>query len=366
MFFQSGDFIRLILVITGIVMLFITIGSLAKRKMVESFCLAWGVVSIALILAGILARPTHWSDYISTAGLVLLFIIFYGVLYAAYFVSLKISELTRKNQELAIQVSLLNSESENVKRPDGHDVLIIIPAYNEAKTIEPVLEKLEAPEISDFCDVLVMNDASSDATEYIVKEHGHKVVTHIFNLGYGSGLQAGYKYAERKGYEYVIQMDADGQHDPSNVQNIYKALTTPDENGNCPDIVIGSRFVKDAVSFHVPVTKKIAFVLFRALIKCGGGKKIMDPTSGLQGLSRRTFKYYSGYSHFDDKYPDANMLMQMLMLGYTVKEIPAVMYARTEGKSMHSGIIKPILYMFRMVFSIMAVWARVKIFKMDR
>lgn len=251
-------------------------------------------------------------------------------------------------------------EDENRKK-----VLIIIPAYNEAKTIEPVLDALTTPPISDIADVLVMNDASKDGTQYICKKRGIPVVTHVFNLGYGSGLQVGYKYAFRRGYEYVIQMDADGQHDPSNVMKIYDALRTKDGEGNYPDIVIGSRFVPGAISFPVPVTKKIAFWLFRNLIKAGTGQKIMDPTSGLQGLSKRTFWYYSRYAHFDDKYPDANMLMQMKMLGYTVVEIPSVMYARTEGKSMHSGIIKPMIYMFRMMFSIMAVWARVKIFKVD-
>lgn len=119
--FDAGDVLRLILIVTGIVMLFITIGSLAKRKMNESFCLAWGIVSLAIILAGILLRPVHWSEYISNTGLVLLLIIFYGVLYAGYFVSLKISELTRKNQELAIQVSLLNQENERIlKRLSEH------------------------------------------------------------------------------------------------------------------------------------------------------------------------------------------------------------------------------------------------------
>lgn len=246
------------------------------------------------------------------------------------------------------------------------EVLIIIPAYNESKTIEPVLEALEAPEISAVCDVCVMNDASSDGTQYIVKKHGFSCVTHVFNLGYGSGLQVGYKFAYRRGYKYVIQMDSDGQHDPSNILKIYEALKTADEDGRCPDIVIGSRFVEGAVSFPVPITKKIAFVLFRNLIKWGGGQKVMDPTSGLQGLNRKTFWYYSRYAHFDDKYPDANMLMQMLMLGYKVREIPAVMYARTEGKSMHSGIIKPMIYMVRMVISIIAVWARVKLYKVDK
>lgn len=245
------------------------------------------------------------------------------------------------------------------------EVLIIIPAYNEGKTIEAVLEKLEAPEIADIADVLVMNDASSDETEYVVKKRNHTVVTHIFNLGYGSGLQVGFKYAQRYDYDYIIQMDADGQHDPSNILKIYEALKTKNEKGEYPDIVIGSRFVEGAVSFPVPLAKKIAFVLFRFLIKTGTGKKIMDPTSGLQGLSKRTFWYYSRYSRFDDKYPDANMLMQMALLGFNIEEIPAVMYARNEGTSMHSGIIKPILYMLRMMISIIAVWMRVKLFKVD-
>lgn len=94
------------------------------------------------------------------------------------------------------------------------------------------------------------------------------------------------------------------------------------------------------------------------------GRKIQDPTTGLQGLSRRAFCFYAGFNHFDDKYPDANMIMQMLLLGFCVEEMPAVMHARTEGVSMHSGI-KPVIYMFRMLFSIIAVWVRVKLFHVD-
>lgn len=244
------------------------------------------------------------------------------------------------------------------------EVLIIIPAYNEENTIGDLLEKLKQPEIAEIADVLVMNDASRDKTAKVVRSHGHEVVTHVFNLGYGSGLQVGYKYAVRWGYQYVIQMDADGQHDVSNVLKLYEALKTPEEDGTVPDIVLGSRFVPGSISFPVSFLKKVAFVLFRWLIKQGTGKKIMDPTTGLQGLSHRAFSYYAGYGHFDDRYPDANMIMQMLLLGFKVKEIPAVMYARTEGVSMHSGL-KPIIYMFRMMFSIVAVWLRVKRYKMD-
>ncbi len=244
------------------------------------------------------------------------------------------------------------------------EVLIIIPAYNEEKTIGKLLEQLKQPEIAQIADVLVLNDASSDNTDRIVKEHGHTVITHVFNLGYGSGLQIGYKYAERNGYHYVIQMDADGQHDVCNISALYSKLITQNEEGKYSDIVLGSRFVEGSVSFPVPVLKKLAFVLFRFLIKLGTGRKIMDPTTGLQGLSRRAFSFYAGYGNFDDKYPDANMIMQMLLLGFQIEEIPAVMHARTEGVSMHSGL-KPVVYMLRMMFSIIAVWVRIKVYQVN-
>ena len=240
---------------------------------------------------------------------------------------------------------------ENVRKESKKAVLIIIPAYNEEKNIVPLLEKLEQPEITQFADVLVMNDASQDKT-------------HVFNLGYGSGLQLGYKYAVRKGYRYVIQMDADGQHDVCNLLEIYKELQKEDENGKLPDIVLGSRFMEGSSGFSVSFAKKIAFVWFRIMLKTGTGRRITDPTTGLQGLNWRTFLFYSKYNNFDDKYPDANMLMQMLLLGFRVREIPAVMHVRTTGVSMHSGL-KPVLYMFRMTFSILAVWIREKILKMD-
>ncbi len=248
---------------------------------------------------------------------------------------------------------------------DGQkDLLIIVPAYNEAKNINIVLDQLARPDIVRIADVLIMNDASSDGTNWIAKRRKFKVVTHVFNLGYGSGLQLGYKYAVRRDYRYVIQMDADGQHDVCNIPRIYERLKTADAEGKYPDIVLGSRFMEGSGEFHVGRVKKLAMVLFRLLIRLGAGRKIVDPTTGLQGLSRRAFLFYSQYNHFDDKYPDANMLMQMLLLGFRVEEVPALMHTRKVGASMHSGL-KPVIYMFRMGFSIIAVWIRIRLYKVD-
>lgn len=244
------------------------------------------------------------------------------------------------------------------------EILIIIPAYNEADNIRQVLEKLEQPEIEVIADILVMNDASADDTNWIVKDRHHALVTHVFNLGYGSALQLGYKYAIRRNYQYVIQMDADGQHDVCNIPVIYQKLKEMDDYGKYPDIVLGSRFMEGSSDFPVVPVKKFAYALFRMMIYSGTGRKIADPTTGLQGLSRRAVLFYSKYNHFDDKYPDANMIMQMQLLGFKIEEIPAIMHARTLGTSMHTGL-KPVIYMFRMFFSILAVLFRIKVLKMD-
>lgn len=244
------------------------------------------------------------------------------------------------------------------------ELLIIIPAYNEEKNIEKLLDQLEQPDIAAIADVLIMNDASSDATNWIVKGRKYQIVTHVFNLGYGSALQLGYKYAIRRGYEYVIQMDADGQHDVCNIPVIYEKLKTADEHGKKPDIVLGSRFMEGSTPFPVSVAKRLAWSLFRTMILLGTKRKIADPTTGLQGLSRRVVIFYSRYNHFDDRYPDANIIMQMLLLGFRLVEVPAVMHPRTEGVSMHSGL-KPLFYMCRMLFSILAVWVGIRIFKLD-
>lgn len=244
------------------------------------------------------------------------------------------------------------------------ELLIIIPAYNEEKNIEKLLDQLEQPDIAAIADVLIMNDASSDATNWIVKGRKYQIVTHVFNLGYGSALQLGYKYAIRRGYKYVIQMDADGQHDVCNIPVIYERLKTADEHGKTPDIVLGSRFMEGSTPFPVSMAKRLAWSLFRILIFLGTKRKIADPTTGLQGLSRRVVIFYSRYNHFDDRYPDANIIMQMLLLGFRLVEVPAVMHPRTEGVSMHSGL-KPLFYMCRMLFSILAVWVGIRIFKLD-
>ena len=243
-------------------------------------------------------------------------------------------------------------------------ILLMIPAYNEAENIGALLKQMKEAGLETSMDILVIDDCSRDGTSEIVKESGFKVIRQVFNMGYGAALQTAYKYAVEKDYDYLLQMDADGQHDVCNIPVIYQRLKQQDADGRCPDIVLCSRFMEGSAEYSVSATKKLAYGFFRWMIKISTGRKIADPTTGLQGLNRRAFLYYSKYKHFDDKYPDANMIIQMQLLGFRIDEIPAVMHARSCGTSMHSGF-KPVVYMFRMVFSIIGVVFRIKVLGID-
>lgn len=245
------------------------------------------------------------------------------------------------------------------------ELLVIMPAYNEAECIGAFLDRLEAAGIPDIADMLVIDDGSTDDTGRIAGEHGCAVVAHVYNMGYGAALLSGYRYAVRRGYEYVIQIDSDGQHDPCNIRPVYERLKGDGDAGG-PDIVLGSRFLERGKSFPISWLKKAAIGFFRKLVRLFTGKTVTDPTSGLQGLDSRALRYYSAYSNFDDRYPDANMLIQMLLLGYRVEEIPAVMHARETGSGMYGRLASQAAYMAHMAVSICAVLFRSLVLKAER
>lgn len=235
------------------------------------------------------------------------------------------------------------------------NILIIVPAYNEEKSIGTFLGTREYSEIAMSADWLIIDDASNDQTVEIARENGIKVVSQIYNMGYGAALQLGYKYAVEYGYQYVLQLDADGQHDISNLDAIYKKIT--DETTNY-DIVIGSRFLKNSVAYPIDPVRKISIVFFRWVIKRVGKVQITDPTSGLQGLNRKAFEDYAKYGQFDYRYPDVNMVIQMLLKGFKIGECGAIMHQRTAGVSMHAGVWKPFKYMLLMCISTINAIAR--------
>ncbi|MDO5154842.1 MAG: DUF2304 domain-containing protein [Eubacteriales bacterium] len=112
----SGVILQMIMVLVGLIILCVTMASLAKNSMTVSFCLSWGMFAVILMIAGIFLRPTIINRFISKTGLVLLIMFALGSIFGIYFMSCKISELVRKNNEIAIQMSLMNAEKEELEK----------------------------------------------------------------------------------------------------------------------------------------------------------------------------------------------------------------------------------------------------------
>ena len=119
------------------------------------------------------------------------------------------------------------------------------------------------------------------------------------------------------------------------------------------DIVIGSRFIK-RTNYKHSLFRRMGTALFQSIIKLVCEKKITDPTSGLQVLKKNVYERYSKISNYPE-YPDANLIIEMLLLGYKIKEVPVKMKARENGVSMHSGILKPTKYMIEMFYNIIII-----------
>lgn len=225
-------------------------------------------------------------------------------------------------------------------------VLFVIPAYNEAENIEKVLKEIKKD--ASFADILVINDCSKDNTAEIVKKNNVKCITNVFNMRYAWAVQVGIKYAYENDYDYVIQFDADGQHIAKEANKLYKEM----KNENV-DIVIGSRYLKD-MGYPCPFFRRFGTKLFQLLIKFFCHKNIADPLSGFQCLNKKVIEKYSKMGEYPE-FPDANLVIEMLLSGYTIKEVPVKMRLRETGESMHGGIIKPIKYMINMFYSIMFI-----------
>lgn len=221
-------------------------------------------------------------------------------------------------------------------------LLVVIPAYNESENIEKVLKEIKK-DIKN-ADILVINDCSKDNTREIVEKNGVKCITNVFNMRYAMAVQVGIKYARDNGYDYVIQMDADGQHIASEAEKLYKKMKESDV-----DIVIGSRYLKDT-GYPCPLFRRIGTKLFEKIIKVFCGVRIADPLSGFQCLNKKVINYYAEMGNYPE-FPDAGLVIEMLLKGYKIKEVPVKMRLRESGESMHSGIIKPIKYMITQFYT---------------
>lgn len=226
-------------------------------------------------------------------------------------------------------------------------VLIIIPAYNEAENIEKVVENLRNN--YSMLDYVVINDGSRDNTAKICKENNYNLIDLPVNLGLAGAFQTGMKYAYYKDYDYAIQYDGDGQHNPEYINGMVRQA---EENGL--DIVIGSRFVSEKKPFTL---RMLGNSLIELCIFLTTGKRIKDSTSGMRLYSKRMMKKLAISMNYG---PEPDTIAFLIRCGARVEEHQVHMNERIAGES-YLNITGSIKYMFHMCSSILIVqWFRKK------
>ncbi len=224
-------------------------------------------------------------------------------------------------------------------------LLVVIPAYNEEKNIQYVVEDLKknCPQY----DYLIVNDGSSDGTMRLCREQGYHVLDLPVNLGLAGGVQAGMRYAVRNGYEYAVQFDADGQHLGEYISVMHACA----QKDGC-DIVIASRYVEGKKGIGL---REIGSRLISLCIFLTTGKRIKDPTSGMRLYDRKIMERIARQMNYD---PEPDTLAALIRDGASIREVPAVMNERISGSS-YLNLANSIKYMCYMCTSILIIhWFR--------
>jgi glycosyltransferase involved in cell wall biosynthesis len=220
-------------------------------------------------------------------------------------------------------------------------ILIIIPTFNEEKTLRGVISGIRTslPQ----ADILVVNDGSTDSTGNIGREEGVLILEHPYNMGIGATMQTGFLYALRNGYDIAIQVDGDGQHYPECLPALMKPLLMGQSN-----LVIGSRYLLDG-GFKSTLLRKLGIKVFTSLVWIFTGKRVTDPTSGFRAMDRKGLELFS--EEYPSDYPEVEALISANRKGLLFQEIPTMMRDRQGGTS-SIGILSALYYMVKVTLSI--------------
>lgn len=202
-------------------------------------------------------------------------------------------------------------------------VLVIIPVHNEASTLSQVISEVRAaaPEF----DILVVDDASRDESARVACESGEMLATLPFNLGIGGAVQTGFKFARRRRYGCVVQVDGDGQHDPSFIRHV----VGPVLSGQA-DITIGSRRLHSD-DFGSSFTRRVGMRFFSWLTSRATSINISDCSSGFRALSEKAYRLFS--TDYPVDFPDAEAIIKAHRAGLRICEVPVHFRERNGGKS---------------------------------
>ena len=202
-------------------------------------------------------------------------------------------------------------------------VLVVVPAFREETTVGEVVCAVRAAGY----DCVVVDDGSPDGTTDVARAAGATVLRLAVNLGVGAALRCGFRYADRHGYDAVVQCDADGQHPP---QAIAELVVAAEEHR--AHLVIGSRFADGAGEFDVPRGRRVVMHVLSRLVRRFGHVRVHDTSSG--------FRYVGGplLGEFARTYPaqylgdTVEALVAAGRAGYRVVEVPVALLPRAGGE----------------------------------
>lgn len=202
-------------------------------------------------------------------------------------------------------------------------LLVLIPAFNEEAAVAGVVREVKA--LMPGVPVLVVDDCSEDGTVDVARTVGAEVLPMPYHLGLGGCVQAGYRLAFELGYDYVIRVDGDGQHDPRYIPEMLAAL----EREGC-EMVIGSRFM-NGDGEHSGFLRAMGIVFFRAVLRPILGRRVHDPTSGFVGVNRTALALFS--KSFPLEYPEIEALVVLQRKRFRFVEVNCKMRPRRGGRT---------------------------------
>jgi glycosyltransferase involved in cell wall biosynthesis len=219
--------------------------------------------------------------------------------------------------------------------------MILIPAFNEAGAVASVIQEVQ--QVVPGTPVLVVDDASTDGTYERAISAGADVLRVPYHLGLGGCVQAGYKLAYELGYDYVIRVDGDGQHDPKYIPELLKVLRESDCH-----MVIGSRFYQGNGA-HSGAVRALGIWFFRLVLRPILGKAVRDPTSGYVGVNREALQVFA--ASFPLEYPEIEALVVLQRKRFRFQEVPCRMRRRKAGRSSITAV-KSLYYIVHVLLGV--------------
>ena len=219
--------------------------------------------------------------------------------------------------------------------------IVIVPALNEEHSIGSVITEIRAadPEL----DVVVVDDGSTDRTAIVAAEHGAEVLGLPFNLGIGGAVQTGYQYARNNDFDIAIQVDGDGQHDPSEIVR----LVEPILEGKA-DMVVGTRFAAGG-GYRGTRIRRVGIHLFAAVVSLMVRARVTDTTSGFRAANRKAIRLFAAdYPH---DYPEVEATVLVARHGLTMVEVPVQMRVRETGNSSITAL-RSVYYMVKVLLAL--------------